>query len=100
MKRFGLLGWTFLVLLAISCAQTAPALVSQTAPPTPQPTQIPGRPDLYQLHGVPEHLAYIQWSWIRWQNSDGKRFDELEELVFEFTIHNDVEPQGVATATI
>ena len=36
----------------------------------------------------------IQWSWIRWQNSEGKRFDELEELVFEFTIHNDVEPQG------
>ena len=94
MKRFGLLGWTFLVLLAISCAQTAPASVSQTAPPTPQPTQIPGRPDLYQLHDVPEHLAYIQWSWIRWQNSEGKRFDELEELVFEFTIHNDVEPQG------
>lgn len=94
MKRLRLLHWTLLVVLAVSCAQTAPASVSQTATPAPTPTQIPGRENLYVLHDVPEHLAYIRWGWIRGQDSEGKRYDELEELVFEFTIHNDMQPMG------
>ena len=100
-KRTFLLCLVSAILLFVSCAQMDPgttssatAKIPQSATPAPTPTQIPGRPDLYQLHDVPEHLAYIRWSWIRWQNSEGGRFDELEELVFEFTIHNDVEPQG------
>ncbi len=99
MKRFCLLIRIVALCLAVSCAQAAPAAVPPTATPAtaaavPTPTQIPGRDDLYQLHDVPEHLAYIRWGWIHGQDSEGKRFDELEELVFEFTIHNDVQPIG------
>ena len=94
MKRLSLLCRYIAFLLAVSCAQAAPASMPATATPMPQPTQIPGRSDLYQLHDVPEHLAFIRWGWIRAQDSEGKRFDEFAEFVIEFTIHNNVEPMG------
>ena len=94
MKRLPSLCRFLALLLAVSCAQAAPASVPATATPVPTPTQIPGRADLYQWRDVPEHMAYIWWGWIRAQDSEGKRFDEFEELVIEFTIHNDVEPMG------
>ena len=49
--------------------------------PSPTPTQIPGRPDLYVEVPVPEHLAYAWWRW------DGDR--QFREVTFDFTIHND-----------
>ena len=94
MKRLPSLCRFLALLLAVSCAQAAPASVPATATPAPKPTQIPGRADLYQMRDLPEHMAYIWWGWIRAQDSEGNRFDEFAELVIEFTIHNDVEPMG------
>ena len=101
MKRLLLLYPFLAVFLAVSCAQAAPSPAlptttrdPATATPVPKPTQIPGRPDLYRWQDIPEHMAYIWWHWIRAQDSQGNRFDEFEELVIEFTIHNGVEPLG------
>ena len=46
------------------------------------PTQIPGRADLYSEIEIPEHMAY---SWWEWNHVDAN----LDEMVFDFTIHND-----------
>jgi len=94
MKRLGLLSRFLALFLAVSCAQTAPAPMPATATPVPTPTQIPGRADLYTAVHPPEHMAYIWWSWIRFRDSTGNQLDEFEELVIEFTIHNDVESMG------
>ncbi len=94
MKQLGHLSRFLVLLLVASCAQTGPASMLPPATPVHTPTQIPGRADLYQLHDLPEHLAYIRWGWIRAQDAEGKRYDEVAEIVIEFTIHNDVEPMG------
>ena len=52
-----------------------------TLAPTPTPTQIPGRSELYVDIAVPEHLAYTWWGWNR-----GRQF---REVTFDFTIRND-----------
>ena len=65
-----------------------------TATPTPTPTQIPGRPDLYMSVSPPEHMAYIWWEWERGRDSSDNWIDEFEELVIDFTIHNNVELEG------
>ena len=65
-----------------------------TATPVPTPTQVPGRADLYQSVYPPEHMAYIWWEWERGRDSTGKKIHEFEELVIDFTIHNDVELEG------
>ena len=66
----------------------------RTATPVPTPTQVPGRADLYQSVYPPEHMAYIWWEWERGRDSTGKKIHEFEELVIDFTIHNDVELEG------
>lgn len=93
-KRLCLLSRFLALFLTVSCAQTAPAAMPATATPVPTPTQIPGRADLYTAVYPPEHMAYIWWSWIRFRDSTGNQLDEFEELVMEFTIHNDVAPLG------
>ena len=55
------------------------------------PTPIPGRSDLYRSVYPPEHMAYIWWEWERQRDSSGERLNEFEELVINFTVHNDVE---------
>ena len=60
----------------------------------PTPTQIPGRPDLYMSVSPPEHMAYIWWEWERGRDSSDNWIDEFEELVIDFTIHNNVELEG------
>ena len=65
-----------------------------TATPMPTPTQIPGRPDLYMSVSPPEHMAYIWWEWERGRDSSDNWIDEFEELVIDFTIHNNVELEG------
>ena len=97
MKRLRFLCLFAALFLAVSCAQTAPGAISPRGTPAkatavPKPTQIPGRADLYQWIYPPEHMAYIWWSWIQAPNPKGGRFDEFEELVMDFTIHNDVTP--------
>ena len=39
-------------------------------------------------------MAYIWWEWERGRDSRGNRINEFEELVIDFTIHNDVELSG------
>ncbi len=99
MKRLCLLCRFIALFLAVSCAQAAPASTPPTATPAtaaavPTPTQIPGRADLYESVSTPEHMAYIWWEWIQAQDAKGNRLDEFEELVIEFTLHNDVAPLG------
>ena len=65
-----------------------------TRAPAPTPTQIPGRPDLYRSVSPPEHMAYIWWEWERGRDSSDNWIDEFEELVIDFTIHNNVELEG------
>ena len=65
-----------------------------TATPMPMPTQIPGWPDLYMSVSPPEHMAYIWWEWERGRDSSDNWIDEFEELVIDFTIHNNVELEG------
>lgn len=55
------------------------------------PTPIPGRSDLYRSVYPPEHMGYIWWEWERQRDSSGERLNEFEELVINFTVHNDVE---------
>ena len=65
-----------------------------TATPVPTPTQVPGRADLYESVYTPEHMTYIWWEWERGRDSTGKKIHEFQELVIDFTIHNDVELEG------
>ena len=65
-----------------------------TATPMPTPTQIPGRTDLYMSVSPPEHMAYIWWEWERGRDSSDNWIVEFEELVIDFTIHNNVELEG------
>ena len=75
--------------------ETTTSTPSPAAPaPAPTPTQAQGRPDLYVLAHPPEHIAYIYWEWGRDQAFVSKRIKGFEELVVEFTIHNDVQLKG------
>lgn len=65
-----------------------------TATPAPAPTQIPGRQDLYEPGNLPEHMAYVWWWWDVGYVTSSSPPDEFEELVVDFTIHNDVELTG------
>ena len=39
-------------------------------------------------------MAYIWWEWERARGSKGSQINEFEELVIDFTIHNDIELEG------
>ena len=54
--------------------------------PTPSSTQNPDRWRLYKTSQPPEHMAFVWWDWV----SSGQRRLEFEELVIDFTVHNDI----------
>ena len=59
-------------------------------PAAPTATNVPDRPDLYLLADTPEHMAYVYWSWEGAADGERKEVTGFQELVTEFTIHNDV----------
>ena len=72
----------------VTFTPTATAVPTATPTPTftPTPTQVPGRPGLYKIATTPEHMTYLWWGW-------GTEY-RFEELVIDFTIHNNVELGG------
>ncbi len=60
---------------------TLTAMATPTATPTATATRIPGRADLYELAAAPEHMASVVWAF------DGGQ--EFQEIVYEFTVHNE-----------
>ena len=85
---------------SLSAATLTPTPVptnTSTPTPTPVPTDTPTpvpTPDLYVSVDPPEHMAYIWWDWETGRDSSGSRINEFEELVLDFTIHNNVELEG------
>ena len=60
-----------------------------TLTPTPTPTRIPGRSELYATFDTPANLVDAQWDW---HNKPDGGFQSVD---FDFTIHNDVNPDDV-----
>ena len=59
------------------------------------PTQIPGRPEsLYVSVSAGAHGLHLVGVGERGRDSSDNWIDEFEELVIDFTIHNNVELEG------
>ena len=59
---------------------------------TPTPTQIPGRPELYENIPLPNHMGSVQWNW----DDGGNGFLSME---IDFTVHNDIDIADVPPDT-
>ena len=78
----------------IPVAETAQEDREPATSVAPTATSVPDRTDLYLLADTPEHMANVYWSWENAADSEGKEVTGFQELVTEFTIHNDVTLRG------
>ncbi len=80
-------GWVSGQDLAITDVESVPVAAGVPIL-TPAPTTTPA-PELTKMVKTPEHMAYLRWEWGQDRDFAGDRREALQELTFEFTIHND-----------
>lgn len=80
-------GWVSGQDLAITDVESVPVAAGVPIL-TPAPTTTPA-PELTKMVKTPEHMAYLRWEWGQDRDFAGDRREGLQELTFEFTIHND-----------